>query len=187
MLEELGTNSQGNIILERENGSGAIVKGINLEGKIVPSKDFRFQFGFTFQKSIYKENQKWSDNENLISHKKMFRTPDHYGYLTVDYQLFEKLDVALSGVYTGSMLVQHFTGFVEEDTEKETPDFCDLNIKISYDIIINTDTKLQFNSGIQNIFNSYQNDFDLGEFRDSGYIYGPASPRSFFLGLKLTI
>ena len=31
---------------------------------------------------------------------------------------------------------------------------------------------LDFSAGITNIFNSYQNDFDHGENRDSGYIYG---------------
>ena len=32
---------------------------------------------------------------------------------------------------------------------------------------------------------SNQNDFDFGADRDSGYIYGPTLPRSFFFGVKL--
>ena len=44
---------------------------------------------------------------------------------------------------------------------------------------------LQINAGAQNIFNSFQNDFDSGADRDSGYIYGPTLPRTFFLGVKL--
>lgn len=46
---------------------------------------------------------------------------------------------------------------------------------------------IQFNIGMQNIFDSYQNDFDKGEFRDSGYIYGPGLPRTYFAGLKFGI
>lgn len=187
VLEEIGTDSEGNLMLERRNGSGAIVQGINFEGKLVPTKDLQFQFGFTFQKSEYKEAQKWSDNENLTPQKKMFRTPNNYGYLTANYHVIKNLNISLSGTYTGSMLVQHYKGYIAEDTEKKTPDFYDLNLKLSYEFKLNSSAKLQLNGGIQNIFNSYQNDFDKGEFRDSGYIYGPALPRSFFFGFKVII
>ena len=44
----------------------------------------------------------------------------------------------------------------------------------------------QVNAGVQNIFNAYQNDFDKGADRDSGYIYGPSLPRSFFAGVKIS-
>ncbi|NQU85807.1 MAG: TonB-dependent receptor [Mariniphaga sp.] len=187
VLEEIGTDSGGNIMLERRNGSGAVVQGINLEGKVVPSKNLQFQFGVTFQKSEYIEVQQWSDNVNLTLQKKMFRSPDNYGYLTANYQAVKNLNISLSGTYTGSMLVQHFAGYVLEDTENKTPDFYDLNLKLSYDFKLNSSAKLQLNGGVQNIFNSYQNDFDKGEFRDAGYIYGPALPRTFFFGLKVII
>jgi outer membrane receptor for ferrienterochelin and colicins len=141
----------------------------------------------TFQKSEYKELQQWSDNENLIPHKQIFRSPDHYGYLTANYQVIKNMNISLSGTYTGSMLVQHFAGYVPEDTEKRTSDFYDLNFKLSYDFRINSSTRLQLNGGVQNIFDSYQNDFDKGEFRDAGYIYGPALPRTSFFGLKIII
>jgi len=185
LLEEIGTDNGGNIMLERRNGSGAIVQGINFEGKVVPTKKLQFQFGFTFQKSKYKEPQKWSDNENLKPQKNMFRSPDRYGYLTANYNMAKNFNISLSGTYTGSMLVQHFAGYIAEDTENKTPDFYDLNLKLSYDFKLNSSAKLQLNGGVQNIFNSYQNDFDKGEFRDAGYIYGPALPRSFFFGIKV--
>jgi outer membrane receptor for ferrienterochelin and colicins len=187
VLEEIGADSGGNIILERRNSSGAEVKGINIEGKLVPSKNLQLQFGFTFQKSEYKEAQQWSDNENLTPQKKMFRSPDRYGYLTANYALTKNFNVSLSGTYTGSMLVQHFEGYITKDEEKKTPDFYDFNLKLSYDFKLHSSAKLQLNGGVQNIFNSYQNDFDKGALRDAGYIYGPALPQSFFIGLKIII
>lgn len=187
VLEEIGTDNGGNIILERRNGSGAIVKGINIEGKIVPTKNLQFQLGFTFQKSEYKKAQQWSDHENLTPQKKMFRSPDNYGYLSANYNAVKNFSISLSGTYTGSMLVQHFAGYIPEDTEKKTPDFYDVNIKLAYESRLNSSARLQLNGGVQNIFNSYQNDFDKGEFRDSGYIYGPALPRSFFFGIKIIV
>ena len=47
------------------------------------------------------------------------------------------------------------------------------------------DTTLELFGGATNIFNSYQEDFDSGKYRDSGYVYGPAKPRSIFMGIKI--
>ena len=97
------------------------------------------------------------------------------------------MSISLSGTYTGSMLVQHFAGYIAKDVEVQTPEFYDVNLKLSYDIAINGQAKLQVNGGVQNIFNSYQDDFDKGVSRDSGYVYGPAQPRTAFVGLKFTL
>ncbi|MDD2613221.1 MAG: TonB-dependent receptor, partial [Bacteroidales bacterium] len=106
VLNEIGTNSDGSFILERDNTSGAVIKGINLEGKIVPSTDLQFQLGMTFQKSDYKVAQQWSDDLTLVPQKKMFRSPDQYGYFTAIYQVVKNFNASLTGTYTGSMLVQ---------------------------------------------------------------------------------
>lgn len=45
--------------------------------------------------------------------------------------------------------------------------------------------RLKLYTGVKNIFNSYQKDFDKGEGRDSGYIYGPSLPRSLFFGMGM--
>ena len=187
ILKENGTDAQGNILMERTNGSGAYVAGVNLEATYTPIRDLNMQIGYTFQKSRYKEPEVWSENPNIEPQKRMFRTPDHYGFMTVDYTMFDALNIALSGTYTGSMLVQHFAGYIAEDVEMTTPNFFDMGIKIAYDYKLSNNNVIQFNGGVKNIFNSYQDDFDQGADRDAGYIYGPALPRTFFLGLKLGI
>ena len=173
--------------MERTNGSGAYVAGVNVEATYTPIRDLNMQIGYTFQKSRYKEPEVWSENPNIEPQKRMFRTPDHYGFMTVDYTMFDALNIALSGTYTGSMLVQHFAGYIAEDVEMTTPNFFDMGIKIAYDYKLSNNNVIQFNGGVKNIFNSYQDDFDQGADRDAGYIYGPALPRTFFLGLKLGI
>ena len=55
----------------------------------------------------------------------------------------------------------------------------------SYDFPIYKYLTLQVNGGVQNITNSYQKDFDKGWNRDSGYIYGPSLPRSYYVGMKI--
>ena len=41
--------------------------------------------------------------------------------------------------------------------------------------------------GVKNIFNAYQNDFDIGKNRDSNYIYGPSQPRTIYIGIKYNL
>jgi outer membrane receptor for ferrienterochelin and colicins len=185
ILEEAGTDPAGFLILERMNGSGAVVQGVNFEGRIVPSGKFQVQFGATLQQSLYNEPEQWS--ESVTPQRRMFRTPDRYGYFTGNWNPAPPLNISLSATYTGSMLVQHYEGVIPKDIEKETPEFLDATLKLSYEFKFNKQSSLELNGGVQNIFNSYQSDFDQGEFRDAGYIYGPAMPRTLFIGLQVRI
>ena len=85
------------------------------------------------------------------------------------------------------MYVGHSAGYIEKDVLKKTDSFFDATIKLAYDIKVGKGYTIQLNAGMQNVFDSYQNDFDKGEFRDSGYIYGPGLPRTYFAGLKFGI
>lgn len=185
-LRKLGLNDDGILVNERYNESGARVLGLTLEGKLAYRDLLQFQAGMTFQQAKYKEARSW-DEEGLVPMKRrMFRTPDTYGYATLTYTPTKPLKVSLSGVYTGNMLVEHWAGYIPEDRTEKTPDFFELNLKASYDFKLYKQTVLQLNAGIQNLFDSYQDDFDQGSDRDSGYIYGPGLPRSFFAGLKVS-
>ncbi len=188
VIQTIGKDSLGNLLLERKNSNdGALVAGINLELKLVPIESFQLQIGFTVQQSNYLQEQKWSDNPNIAPEKKMFRTPDNYGYFTAYYSLLKSFNISLSGTYTGSMLVKHYAGYISEDVAKVTNPFFDLTVKFNYDIYLEQQKTFEISTGIQNVFNSYQNDFDKGEFRDADYIYGPSLPRSVFIGAKFMI
>ncbi len=185
VLVSEGTDNAGNLLLSRQNGSGAFVAGLNVEVKYIPFRKMELQAGFTYQQSRYREPEQWS--ETVAPQKKMFRSPDTYGFLMLFYSPVKRLDIALSGTYTGKMLLQHFAGYIESDREDISKPFFDLNAKILYGIKLKDNTFLEVSIGMKNIFNSYQNDFDQGEYRDAGYIYGPALPRSLFAGLKFSI
>ena len=65
-----GRDINDNLILERRNGSGASVKGFNLEGNIAPHKKINVQFGFTYQQSRYKKRNNGANRskpENYVS------------------------------------------------------------------------------------------------------------------------
>ena len=181
-LKEIGFEN-GILIKERHNEAGAVVFGGNMEGKIAWKDIFQLQLGFTAQNSNYKEARSWSDDVEPT--RKMFRTPDFHGYLTASYNPVKQLTLALTGTYTGSMLIEHHAGMIERNVTVRTPDFWDMGLKVAYDFRLYKSFKLQLNAGAQNIFNSFQKDFDRGEDRDSGYMYGPTLPRTFFFGVKL--
>lgn len=182
-LRELGFNDEGILIKERHNESGARVFGGNLEGKIAWKDVFQLQAGVTLQNSRYKEARSWSDDVEAT--RRMFRTPDLHGYMTASYNPMKNLTLALTGTYTGSMLVEHHAGMLESNITVETRDFWDMGFKAAYDFKVYRSFSLQLNVGVQNMFNSFQNDFDSGADRDSGYIYGPTLPSNFFFGIKL--
>lgn len=185
VVEPIGNDEEGNKLWERRNGSGAKVKGINLEGKIVPHKDVQFQIGMSFQDNKYNEPRSWSDDPDAKKTREMLRSPSRYGYFTLFASPFKNFSTALSGTYTGNMYVPHMAGYIEKDVLEKTGQFFDANIKLNYDLTISGNYVLQLSCGVQNIFQSYQKDFDKGKDRDSGYIYGPGLPRSWFVGLKI--
>lgn len=179
------TDAEGNAVQERYNGGGARVFGLNAELRFVWPK-WMVQGGITWQNSRYKQPEYWSEDPAVAPVKKMFRTPDLYGFFNASYTINKHFTASLSGTYTGSMLVQHMAGSgTPVDKAVDTPSFFDMGAKLSYEVKIFQTACLEFSGGITNIFNSYQNDFDKGDLRDSGYIYGPSMPRSIHVGCKL--
>ena len=182
-LKEIGFDDKGILIKERYNESGARVFGGNFEGKIAWKDVFQLQMGITAQSSKYKEARAWSDDVEAT--RKMFRTPDFHGYMTASYNPLKQLTLALSGTYTGKMLIEHHAGMIAKNETVQTPGFWDMGFKAAYEFKIYNSFALQLNAGVQNIFNSFQKDFDSGADRDSGYIYGPTLPRTAYFGIKL--
>ena len=170
----------------RHNADGAQVAGLTLEAKMAYRDLVQLQAGYTFQQSRYDEPFEWNPDAPAVT--KMLRSPDHYGYFVATYKPIKPLAFILSGTYTGTMLVPHeiVPGYWETPSVVKAPDFFDMGIKIAYDFKVYKSVTLQLNAGVQNIFNAYQKDFDLGADRDAGYMYGPASPRSYFAGVKIS-
>lgn len=179
-------DAQGNTIQERYNAYGATVFGLNVEGKGTFTKWFSLQLGATLQKSFYDRAIMWNETVPEQKYKRMFRTPNVYGYFTATFTPLKNLSASLSGNYTGSMLIGHNAGSgTKTPTTFTTPHFFTLNIKVGYDIPIYKYLCLDLSVGIQNVTNTYQKDFDQGWNRDTDYIYGPSSPRSYFVCAKL--
>ena len=151
VLENIGERD-GILIKERRNGSGAKVLGLSMEGKMAYLSLFQLQAGVTLQQSRYDEPEKWS--ETAPAEKKIFRTPNTYGYFTATYMPIKPLSLSLSGTYTGSMLVQHMAGYIDKDVAVNTRDFFDMGVKVAYDFKLYKSVDLQLSAGVQNVFNA---------------------------------
>ncbi|MDR7131246.1 outer membrane receptor for ferrienterochelin and colicins [Algoriphagus sp. 4150] len=181
----------GSILGEVQNGSGARVSGGNFQLSASPSREFTFVASATLQRSKYIDPQilfspeEADENEHEVTSSYFVRSPNSYGYFTGVWNPSQKLGVDLTGTYTGSMivpLVVSETGFMEL---RNSPAFYDMNLKVSYHLHLAKNLNITFSAGAQNIFNSYQDDFQVGPTRDSDYVYGPAKPRTFFVGITI--
>lgn len=194
---EIGDPVNGVVTFTRVNAAkGADIKGVNMELNIIPSENFSFQGGFTLQKSAYKEAQDY-ENTNFL------RTPDTYGYFSINTTPAHDFGIALTGTYTGQMDVPYEGGLAFRNAAEKTlfeshqdadgeggwvvrksDTFFDLGLKLHYDLHVGS-SKLRLFTGMKNIFNSYQDDFDSGVNRDPAYIYGPMNPRTVYFGITL--
>ena len=223
LVQSKRTDKFGNeeIVKTRTNSDGAKVMGVSLEGRLTLPKVWSLQAGLTYHKSQWNKEQKWNDDDAYAT-RRMYRTPDVYGYFISTWNVTKQLDLTFTGNFTGSMLVGHEIP-TEEDgktlskdaylnqlssnikydrvlsgegqTNKvgevygprtfETPSFMEFGVKAQYTFPIYKFYKGQVFAGVQNIFNAYQDDFDLGYNRDSAYIYGPMAPRTFYAGFRV--
>ena len=186
-LVENGHDAMGNLLLTRTNASGARVAGLNVETKVGYRHLLTFQAGYTYNHSRYIAPLQWSENPNIAPQRRMFRTPEHYGYFLLNIEPTKNFHILTNGKVTGSMLVQHFAGYIPEDEEVTTPIFFEWDFKLCYDIPIYKHYTLEINAGVKNVLDHFQRDLDKGMDRDAGYVYGPATPRTFFAGINLKI
>ena len=181
----------GSILEEVRNGEGAFVAGANFEASFSPSNSFLLKVGGTAQQTGYDEDQilfepeEVNEEEPAVITDEFIRNPNVYGYLTANWTINKSFAVDVTGTYTGSMIVPRVaseSGFLDL---RESDPFTDVNLKLSRHFDLNDNFHLELSGGVQNVFNSFQDDFDTGPGRDSDYVYGPARPRTFFIGLKI--
>ncbi|OYT15396.1 MAG: TonB-dependent receptor, partial [Bacteroidetes bacterium 4572_77] len=164
VTEYVPSEDENIMVCYRSNSEdGAKVAGLNTELRLAPIQSLELSGGFTYQISRYDIAQ------DDFNEKAFYRTPDNYGFITVDWDLTEMFGISVSGNYTGSMLVPYFgiedRGIADYDPENgaliESDSFFDMGFKLSYDFYLGTNI-FQIYGGMKNILNSYQNDFDSG-------------------------
>lgn len=156
-------------------------------------------------------------NGETIKSKEFFKTPDSYGYFIATVRPIKNLSFNLSGTFTGSMNVSHASVDTEalvgdlaplngksmfdevingqryrgigdgKGAIIKTKPFADIDFKVNYDIPLSGSTVITLKAGVQNMFDSYQKDTDMGPLRASSFLYGPMLPRRFFVGFSYSL
>ena len=190
----VNTGSQlpnGSIVEEVRNGNGAVVQGFNIELNYAPNTQLTFQSGLTLQRSEFLESQVLFEPENptegaIVESDRFMRMPNAYGFWNINYETNTDWQFSLSNVITGSMLVPEILQENGVLVLRESNAFWDTTIKVDHHFHIGDDLHLTLGGGVQNVFNSFQDDFQTGPTRDSDYVYGPARPRTYFISLKIS-
>jgi outer membrane receptor for ferrienterochelin and colicins len=188
VLNEIQSDDSTKTLLLRTNGSNAQVTGFSESIRIRWDKYLQVDVNFTYQQSQFTEAQQWS--LEVAPTKQFLRTPAVYGASTVSIFPEGKWSGSINCVFTGRMLVPHFGGAPELDHDEilRTNSFWDLGFRAERAIHIHKmEQTVRMGIGIQNLFDSYQADFDTSKNRDSNFIYGPPKPRTIFVDLKWTI
>jgi len=184
-LAHLGQDANGNIF-EKQNGSGARVSGGSMELRGVYKNLMEANAGFTLQQSRFDNPVEYL--LGLSPTRIFLRTPNAYGFYTLNITPGKRWTVSLNGVYTGGMLLAHLGGADPQTSDRmvNTRDFLELSGKITRRFIFQR-WQAECYAGMRNISNAYQSDFDKGKNRDSNYIYGPGMPRTVYLGCKIQL
>ena len=181
ILNEKEFDSRENaLVFERINGSNSKVYGLSFEFGYQLGRYLSFLTGWTVQRSRLDEPEPDFGSTDL------FRSPNNYGFLVLNYENEKLADIDLSLEYTGSMIVPHYSGFIAEDRLETSDPFWVLNGKITKPISLGNDNSIDLFVGVANLFNSFQKDLDKGLFRDSAYVYGPSKPRAVYAGFEFT-
>lgn len=184
-LQPIGQDQFGELF-EKQNGDGATVQGITLELRANFNQKLQLESGFTLQSARFDNPVQYIDGLEGI--REFVRTPNDYGYSILTYTPNNNWRASLNYIYTGRMKVPHFAGAPNQTIDEiiTSDAFSELGVKLGYTIPIdNRSNGIEIYGGVRNIFNAYQNSFDIGKNRDSNFIYGPAQPRTFFIGIKL--
>ncbi|MCK5221074.1 MAG: TonB-dependent receptor, partial [Candidatus Aminicenantes bacterium] len=166
------------MVMERFNSDGAKVFGIELESGFKIADTFEIFTGWTFQRNEYDTPEPDFDS------KKMFKTPELYGSLRIEWNIQNFLSINTEMTYTGSMKIPHYAGFISDDILEESDPFVVINMSLNKKIILSKIQSITLTASALNIFDDFQKDLDKGVYRDAGYIYGPRFPRTFRLGIK---
>lgn len=116
------------------------------------------------------------------------RTPESMGQLrlTASHPWFDPfLTLRVTGPMDIPRIVSDAAGNLVRNELNLSPWFFNIDVGIRKEFQLAHNTVLTLNLGVRNLLNDFQHDLEVGAFRDAGYIYGPAFPRTLFAGVTI--
>lgn len=184
-LQPIGEDGFGELF-EKQNGQGATVQGMTVELRANYNRKMQIESGFTLQSSRFDESVEYI--EGIEGLRAFTRTPNTYGFANLSITPNNKINANINYIYTGSMLVPHFAGAPNQlvDEIVTSKPFSEFSLNLGYTIQPKKQqSAIELYGGVRNLFNAFQDEFDIGKNRDSNFVFGPALPRTFYIGVKL--
>jgi outer membrane receptor for ferrienterochelin and colicins len=185
VLENIGSDPLGEQLLKR-NGNGATVAGISAEGRAQWGRRFQWETSWTWQFN------RWDVPVQVLSQapatRLFMRTPNFYGYSQGTWWSKRGWTLNLNLLLTGPMWVPRFGGSEANPNDQffRSPTMLEWNGQWTKKCNIKgLHSDFEFFAGFKNLLNRYQREFDRGPGRDSNFIYGPSTPRTWFLGFRI--
>ena len=185
-LHPMGADNRGELF-EKRNGPTAVVKGLTLEARANYNRIAQIEAGYTLQSSKFDKPIAHFD-EQPEGKRDFMRSPNQYGYAVFTYTPNKRFNASLSGIYTGKMWLAKFSPNEEwaPNEYRESSNFAELSMKVGYTIPLKSVySEMEVFGGVKNITNYFQSDSDNYKNRDSDYMYGPAQPRTIYVGIRL--
>jgi outer membrane receptor for ferrienterochelin and colicins len=168
----------------RYNGPDAEVGGLELNVGALPFSRLRVDLGLIAQRARFKQPVTLFDDGTgeSIRERDFLETPRRYGVLQFTYLDARLADLSLSATYTGHMKeINQRTGVLNARTQ----DFLVWNAALSRRFGLGGLAGVTVVLGAKNLFDARQADLETGVDRDPYYLYGPRTPRTWFVSAKL--
>ncbi len=171
-FDDVGTPE---IELLRRNAGDARVQGVEASVGWM-NEALELQMGWIFQTGVYDDPQDFGETG-------FFRLPENYGVLQARYTNSALVDAFVGVRVYGEEKVPHYAGYIATDRLETTPTFAVIDLSVTKRLPLDDDT-VSITLGARNITDDYQDDFDSGPDRDTGYLYGPRLPRTLYATLS---
>lgn len=171
LTEELDNEETPELELTRVNAGDAEVQGVEATAGWM-NNNVEFQIGWIFQSGEYDEAQDFDETD-------FFRLPTSYGTAQFRYTNPQLVNGFLGARITGEEKIPHYAGFIADDVLETTDTMVVIDFSLSRPIWFGDDS-ITLTVGGKNITDEYQEDLDEGADRDTGYLYGPRFPRTWF-------
>lgn len=126
--------------------------------------------------------------DNLIQSNRYTRVPESLGQTRFTHN-GRWFDTFINCKVTGPMDVPRInvdpaTGDTTSNQLFETPWFFNVDVSFRKEFETPNANVLALDFGVRNLLNDFQDDLQVGAFRDADYIYGPAFPRTVYAGVS---
>jgi len=175
-------DASGNAYKERQNTSGAVVQGIEVNTRYQASRSFTIEGGFTFSVAAFDAPVEVLPG---IHERRFLESPKWSGVARINYTMNEKTDLFLGLIYTGPMIAaRELEGSLNEDTGNFFVIDCSITRHIDLPIG-DSEVHMDLTIGVRNLLDHRQGDLTSGPDRDTTYFYGPRFPRSLFVTARI--